>query len=250
MAVFDPHIYIRDIALVGCGGTGSLIARHLARILWDMQQRGLQTPCVRFIDFDTVESKNVGRQLFSPQDVGSNKAVALMRRYTAIPEPVDVERHFERGGMGTLVIDAVDNHHARCQIADLSATTISCGNFRDSGQVCIGNGQDRERVLHALDHAEDTFRTLPNAYLLFPQLLEPEPDSEPDVQTLSCGDLVALGDQHLLINDVVANTAATYIYKLLHRQPIETFVSFIGLSPLTIRSIDITRDNILAYLPQ
>jgi len=39
-------------------------------------------------------------------------------------------------------------------------------------QVCIGNISDKEAVLHCIQ--SDRYTYLPNAALLFPQLLEPE----------------------------------------------------------------------------
>ena len=54
-AHFDPNMYLRHITLVGCGGTGSLLARFIARMLWDMKQRRMHLPDVTFIDFDKIE---------------------------------------------------------------------------------------------------------------------------------------------------------------------------------------------------
>ena len=78
MNTFDPHGQIQRIAIVGCGGTGSQVARSVARMLYDMQQSRQQTPRLLLIDPDTVEMKNVGRQLFTPADVGQFKAQVLM----------------------------------------------------------------------------------------------------------------------------------------------------------------------------
>ena len=123
--IFDPPHYLCDITLVGCGGTGSLVARALARILYDMQQRRLHLPQVRFIDFDTVEAKNCGRQLFQPAEIGQPKSAVLARRYNlafgleiaASTEAVSAQRHFPERRAG-IIIDALDNHtvasHSYC----------------------------------------------------------------------------------------------------------------------------------------
>ena len=34
---FDPHLYCRQILLVGCGGTGSQLARAIARMIYQMK---------------------------------------------------------------------------------------------------------------------------------------------------------------------------------------------------------------------
>lgn len=120
---FEPRHGINHVVVVGVGGTGSALVRTVARILYDMNRRGLFTPRMTLIDPDTVEEKNVGRQMFTPADVGQNKAVLLARRFnlalgldiTAFPEPFDPERH--PSGHGTLLVGCVDNHEARRTLA-------------------------------------------------------------------------------------------------------------------------------------
>lgn len=62
--VFDPHEQISEIIVVGLGGTGSQVARSLARIAYDLAVRGKHVPQLRFVDGDIVEPQNVGRQLY------------------------------------------------------------------------------------------------------------------------------------------------------------------------------------------
>ena len=64
MNVFDPNIHIETVTVVGLGGTGAQVARHVARIVFDMRRSRLHAPQIVFIDPDTVEAKNVGRQLY------------------------------------------------------------------------------------------------------------------------------------------------------------------------------------------
>lgn len=255
MMTFDPYLYLRDITLVGCGGTGSLVARAIARLLYDMKQRRLSIPHVRFIDFDVVETRNCGRQLFQPQEIGQFKSAVLARRYNlafgldiaCITEPVNAAKHFERY-RSSIVIDALDNHAARQELVQITnAVFLSCGNHHSHGQVVIGNSHDREQVLRALECEGATLSYLPTAYTLFPQLLEPEATPQPD--TRSCAELAATGEQHLFINETIATVAAVYLYKLLHRQPITSFISFVGIAEMpVVRSVPISPDNLRAYL--
>jgi PRTRC genetic system ThiF family protein len=255
-AHFDPNMYLRHITLVGCGGTGSLLARFIARMLWDMKQRRMHLPDVTFIDFDKIEEQNCSRQLFVSQEIGQFKSQILMRRYnlafgleiSAITAPVDAEKHFPHSG---IVIDAVDNHEARRELAKLSDrhVIVACGNSSTNGQVSIGNVSDRERALQAVSNLGERVYSLPTAYALFPELLEPEVEIEPVDTPFSCSERINRGSQHLLINDTVAMSAAIYLYRILHRQPIESFLTFIGIDPiLTIRSLLIQRSELLAYL--
>ena len=96
MAVFDPHLNLKTITIVGVGGTGAQCARIVGRMLYDMKRRGLHIPDLVLIDPDVVEDKNVGRQLFTAGDVGQYKSQVVSRRLNlglglssvAIAEPV------------------------------------------------------------------------------------------------------------------------------------------------------------------
>ena len=69
-----------SVFVIGAGGTGSQVVANLARM--DMALRSLGHPGLHFtvFDGDTVSEANIGRQLFSPSEVGLNKAVALVTR--------------------------------------------------------------------------------------------------------------------------------------------------------------------------
>lgn len=256
MNVFDPNLYIKTVTIVGLGGTGAQIARSAARILYDMKARRMHTPQLVLIDPDTVEMKNVGRQLYTAGDVGQPKAHVLMRRFNCalglnavgIAEPLNAEKHFERQG-GGIVIGAVDNHLARQELNRVKgALWIDSGNHFSAGQVIVGNQGDREVMLRHLDGRDGKYPYLPNAALVFPQLLDPEPAAPQPTPPVSCAALVEEGSQHLLVNDWVAVVAAQYLYKLLHRSPITSFLSYISSDGIGIRSIPITRDELSAYL--
>ncbi len=72
--VFDPNMYIKTVTIVGIGGTGAQVARIVGRITYDMQRARRHASQIVLIDPDTIEEKNVGRQLFSPSLLGKNKA--------------------------------------------------------------------------------------------------------------------------------------------------------------------------------
>ena len=254
MAVFDPHLHLKTITIVGVGGTGSQVARIVGRMLYDMKRRGLHIPDLVLIDPDCVEIKNVGRQLFTAGDVGQYKAHTISKRLNlglglnsvAIAEPVSLD-HFERYS-GHLIVSCVDNHAARKVLHEIDGLHISAGNHHASGQVCIGNSSDVTLIKRTLDRADGKIPYLPKEGLLFPALLEPEPDPAPDT-TLSCADLVLAGAQDIIINDWVSVVVGQYIHKILYREPIETFLSFISADTLTIRSLPVCKSEVEAYLP-
>jgi len=253
--VFDPHTYIKTITVVGVGGTGSSAARIIARILYDMERRRKHTPQMIFVDHDVVEEKNIGRQaLFSPSSVGQNKAVVAARilgfalglEIGAVPMKFDPERHTDRYG-GNLIVSCVDNHEARQSIHRAKGVFVQSGNEQDHGQVVVASSNDADLILHESNWRNGTVRHLPSEGLLFPSLLEPEPIATPQ-PAASCGELTEQGSQSLLVNDWQATVIGSYVYKLLHRQPIRTFMTFIDADDGTVVGKDITRDNLLAYL--
>jgi PRTRC genetic system ThiF family protein len=252
---YDPPYHFSRIVVVGVGGTGSHLARCVARLLYHRQQKRQHLPEVVFIDPDTVEEKNVGRQMFTPADLGQPKAAVLARRFNvalglqiaACCEPVDHKKHLPRG---SLVCGCVDNHQARAELARGSGYVwLDTGNGYDFGQVVVGDCGDREHIWRGLRQSQNgRCPHLPHAGLLFPALLQPEPEVVPAPQ-LSCAELVLRDEQQLFVNDFVATTAAQYLYRLLNREPLTTFASFLTLSPAPVlRSLPITAAELETYL--
>jgi PRTRC genetic system ThiF family protein len=259
MNVFDPHIHIRTVTIVGVGGTGAQVARIAGRILYDMRRSRLHTPQLVLIDPDRVEEQNVGRQaFFAPADIGQYKAAVVSQRLNLalgldsawIAEPVDAQKHFDQHG--TVVISCVDNHLARRELSCVSGSNchISAGNDRWNGQVCIANCTDRELMLKHIDGRDGRYAYLPHESLLFPQLLEPEPLEDTEQQEpASCAALTAMGEQSLLINDWAACLVGSYLHALLHRRPITSFLSFVQCDGLPgVRSVPICREELEVYL--
>lgn len=281
--IFDPQINpaSTDVLIVGLGGTGSALARHVCRTIFHMRAAGMQTPrSIKFIDPDIVESKNLGRQMFTAGDLGQHKAEVLAKRFSMAlglqvewyNEKYNPSKHLDQNSSysdSTILLGCVDNHLARRDLARKSTVWIDCGNHHNSGQVIIGNVADKSawqmhirsatktKVMkktdfvaggvQALKTKDELWKQLPNAALVFPSLLEPESVKE-NTPILSCAELIATGEQHLLVNDQVAIVAANYFYRLMMRQSISTFMTYIDGDSLSMRSIPITRDDLEAYV--
>ena len=69
--------------VIGVGGTGSLLARDLPKLLLGTSHK------MMLVDGDTVESKNIERQGYQSQDVGDNKALALSRKINSL-YPIEI----------------------------------------------------------------------------------------------------------------------------------------------------------------
>lgn len=253
---FDPRHVYRTLVIVGVGGTGAQVARLMARVIYDMRRAHLDTPAIVLIDPDIVEEKNVGRQLFTAADaaaktpkaeaVGKRLNMALGLDISWFVEPVNAKKHLSQ--YETITISCVDNHLARAEVHESNGLLIGAGNYRDGGQVVIGNTNDRNSLIRSFKHnRDDQFSQLPKEGLLFPALLEPDPAPVVNAN-LSCADLVLRGEQDVLINDWIALVAAQYATALLRRQPVTTFATFINSTSMSVRSLPISREEIEAYL--
>lgn len=243
------------ILLVGCGGTGSFAALHLARLAWAARQRGLDIGLV-FVDPDHVEEKNVGRQNFCPAEIGQPKAKALASRYSlAFGLPVraitaafraDMLQHL-RGGFNAhlLVVGAVDSPAARgaihqamleCQRPAAQTWWLDAGNGEYSGQVLLGNSGKMRPQLSPLG----VCTMLPLPSVQEPGLIEGLDEAPADRPELSCAELLALDAQSLMINQAMAGWLGLYAYRLLLGRDLDLMATYLDLAGGVARSVAIT----------
>ena len=119
--------------IIGCGGVGSWLTPTLALLVKNKN--------VILIDGDTLEKKNLNRQLFSDRDIGKNKAEALGRMYgiKAIPKwysPGIMEHSRE-----DCLLVCVDNNTARfhaLQVCDIfGCRAIVAANETHSSEAYV-----------------------------------------------------------------------------------------------------------------
>lgn len=242
------------IGLAGCGGTGSWLAPHVARLVKIAQEKQGRKIEVAFVDPDVVEEKNCYRQNFSFAEIGVSKAEALAFRLNAA-WGLDV-----RGFRGTakelgyrsnrIWIGCVDNAAARQEIAKLAEHSwwLDCGNSRDYGQVLLGRGSrspgEKPLALQGL------CTWLPSPCIQHPELLEGEPvtDETPAAAELSCADLALRDAQSLSINARVAAEAADFLFRFLLLGDLRRYAAYISLAGGSVSSKYVTDDNIRPYL--
>lgn len=75
-----PYIQGYRVVIVGCGGTGGILVQNLAHYVCGSPDKRSRVGIV-LMDGDTVEPRNVGRQKFTSDEVGRNKAECLAVRY-------------------------------------------------------------------------------------------------------------------------------------------------------------------------
>jgi len=250
------------IVLVGCGGTGSHLAQALARMAWHAQEQGITLRLV-FVDGDHVEHKNVGRQLFSPADVGKNKAEVLAARFNAVwglrieavPQMLtpDLVRTLETREAATrILVGAVDNAHARRALLQGMKGTwthprwklwLDCGNHEHAGQVLVGSAADPESLRGAFALG-GVCTALPAPSLVAPELLR-QRDAQP---RMDCAAAMEDNRQSLLVNQMIASIAAEYLHKLVFARRITTWQTTVDLATLSMRSTPITAANVAQAL--
>lgn len=93
------------IYIIGVGGVGSWLTPAIC-LLADAKN-------VTLVDGDTLEEKNLNRQLFTEESVGLNKAEALARKYGCNFIPQFYSESLERHSQHDWLLVGVDNNPAR-----------------------------------------------------------------------------------------------------------------------------------------
>ena len=238
------------VHLIGAGGTGSQVLEALARMdaaLFKLGHPGLN---VSVFDADEVSEANIGRQLFSPVDIGENKAVCLTTRinrffgldWEAVPAMYSVECK-----AANLTISCVDNVKSRLMInthlKDESLPVgdvyeqplywLDFGNKQKTGQVVLGtvgkHPQPRESGYKVIGK-------LPTICDLFDLTQVDETDSGP-----SCSVMEALRKQDLYINSTLSQMGCTLLWKLFREGIIEYHGVYLNLETMRTNPLAIGR---------
>lgn len=218
-ALLDRRV---GIHLVGVGGNGAQMAACLARL--DFAMKALGHPHglhVTAFDADRVSEANVGRQLYSPADIGRHKAIVTIHRLNQfygldwVAHPVCYEA-FETKRYSPLcaeiLVSCVDSRAARRTLHEAVFEGgryrywLDLGNTEASAQVVLGQAPRRAKD-------EGNVR-LPCVTELFPELLDA---TFPDDNRPSCSVRMSLAAQGLFINDVAVRFAAQLLYELFSK---------------------------------
>lgn len=225
------------IHLIGAGGTGSQVLEALARMDSALTRLGHPGLHVTAFDADEVSESNIGRQLFSPSDVGLNKAVCLITRinqffgldWVAIPE-----MYSDGAPSANITISCVDNVKSRLaihkhlkeitHISDIYEKPIywlDFGNTQNTGQAILGTISTIKQPKKKLN----TQGNLPTICDMFDLTQVNERDSGP-----SCSVAEALRKQDLFINSTLAQAGCALLWKLFREGILEYHGVFLNLS--------------------
>lgn len=235
---FTPH-YISNpthpitIALIGCGGTGSLVLARLARL--DAALRQLEHPGIHLhvYDDDKVEAHNIGRQNFAYGDIGRFKAACLIEKVNfafGLSWEASMQK-VEELPKANIIITCVDNAQVRTQFHNQikeKTTQPLKGEFEEQFYwLDTGNGKDFGQIILStvgtIDQPKvDGMHTqgfLPTIVDIFGDLKQFDNVEKQGME--SCSFIESIKQQDLFINDAIAVAAATLLWKLFRDLYIE-----------------------------
>lgn len=234
------------INIIGVGGTGSQVLNSLARMDSALKALGHPGFFVRAYDADKVTEANMGRQLFSPSDVGMHKCIVLVGRvnrffgssWEAVPENFN----FNSYNPANITISCVDSGPARKEIKKIIGLVnhhepfekeyywMDYGNTMDCGQVVIG-------TLRTITQPKSDFITsasLPTIEKLHPEIFRKTKDQGP-----SCSLAEALNKQDLFINTNLANMGLGILWKMFREAHIKYHGLYVNLDNCIVNPIKI-----------
>ena len=225
----DQRLLDRRVAIhiAGVGGNGAQMAACLARL--DIAIKALGHPHglhVHAFDPDSVTEANVGRQLYSPADIGGSKAAITITRLNhfygldweaSVCRVEDFWSRLDdhRGHVADILISCVDTRKARRAIheylfsGDRYRYWLDLGNNEHDGQVVLGV-PGKPTAGNRVENAE----RMQCVTELYPELLDKE---QPEDDAPSCSVRLSLAAQGLFINDVIVRHAVQLLYELFSR---------------------------------
>jgi PRTRC genetic system ThiF family protein len=233
------------VALIGAGGTGSQVLTCLGRMNHALKALGHSGLYVTAYDPDTVTLSNMGRQLFTENDLGINKAVCLITRVNRFfGTDWDSISETWNGQQANIIITCTDNIVSRLYVHDVLHEEqtgyiqpfkrffywLDFGNTRTTGQVILGSNNIKQP-------ASEKFQTvskLPFVTELFDYTKLDDNNSGP-----SCSLAEALQKQDLFINSTLAQLGCGLLWKLFREYMIEYQGIFINLDTLKTNPLKI-----------
>lgn len=213
--ILNPNEPIK-LLLIGCGGTGSYMLPELAGLSSALKQMGKLGFKITVMDDDLVEDHNIGRQRFSPADIGLSKAKVLatrVNRFYGNGDVTSIHKQFCVGDIQDIkpnvIITAVDKVQIRKDLSsylrsDFNNTAkkedayyywIDTGNAKDYGQIVIG-AYSKEDVHYK-------------------SVCEIHPDMEEQPEQPSCSVRQSLSKQSYMINKIIGSYAVDLISTMM-----------------------------------
>ena len=235
------------VALIGCGGTGSQVLTSLGRISYALQQLGHPGLFVTAYDGDIVTEANCGRQLFSTQEIGHNKAEVLitkMNMFFGSNWEAKQKMYDNRSPIANIVISCVDSVKARLMIASHLKKNgggvdyqnfmywMDFGNMQDRGQVIVGTAGREHKQPDGKEEAVGRLRDITD---FFDLKAVSDEESGP-----SCSLAAALRKQDLFINSTLAQVGCGILWKMF-KGVLDVQGAYVNLDTMKVNPIKIEK---------
>lgn len=182
------------IYLIGAGGVGSWLAPVMAKLLANPKHLIL-------VDGDTLEEKNLDRQLFTSEDIGKNKAVALSERLGCQFSDKWYHHHNFQHEPEDWLLGCVDNNPGRdmvlkaCDLYDCNA--IIAANEVHSSEAYVYRPEWRKTKLD------------PRMY--YPEI-EQDDSGDPARRGMGCTGVAQTENRQLVTANFMAASLAAHLF--------------------------------------
>ena len=245
---------IKNIVVIGCGGTGSWLIPKLVKTMNDLKRKDLLCPEPKLIlvDGDTVEPKNLIRQNFIETDIGSNKAEAMALRYGPhLTKGIEViyfdkyitnKKNLYSGvlsdkfmnisvlvgligqkykGFETIIFNLVDNQNARRVLHGSVGKYLTADLRNEDNRIVIADvgNEDTYGQLYSTFYTSINYKILTkDTFFDFsPETVE----TDEEVSVYSCAEAdvdQSKEDQFLIANDTAATVAHNWLASYMSGQ--------------------------------
>lgn len=246
--ILNPYHEL-TVNVIGCGGTGSQVLTALGRMSYALKKLGHPGLFVTAYDGDIVTDANCGRQLFSEQEIGFNKAEVLISKlnfffgtkwdsvsdfYKLDSNPANITITCVDTAKARLLVrnNLEDNSHTYTEDECRTYYWLDMGNLADRGQVVLGTTPKRK--VEQPKKREDCVATLPDVTEMFDLKAVKEKDQGP-----SCSLAEALSKQDLFINSTIANIGMAIFWKMFTQGSLDMQGAFLNLTTMQMNPIRI-----------
>lgn len=236
------------VCVIGAGGNGSHVLTQLARMDHALKGLGREGLMVYCFDPDEVSPSNVGRQLFTSQEIGMNKAVSMINKinsayclnWVAVPKEFDFEFS------ANILIVCVDTLQFRKDFySSYSGKSnsrefenkyiLDMGNLKDTGQAILSTPS----VVKQPESEHETVSYLPSLFERYPHLHEAQEDED----IPSCSMAEALAKQDLFINSTLSQYACRMLWGLLKDRFIQHAGVFVNNQTMETRAMPLEKSE-------
>lgn len=232
LALLDNHEYSLTISLVGCGGTGSVVAIGLAKICLALKAQGKAIPTIRLYDGDILSEANIGRVSgMYETDIGRRKSDILVEKINRsfglsfmsrgmFPEKIDAKANITISAVDTLksrkdIIKFLYSKHKGYEHTFKRAFyLLDVGNTSNSLQMIVSTVEESKQP-------KSKYKTVSK----LPTLFDIHKDIKEDKQEPSCSLRQSIDRQGMFTNQF----AATFVLETLWKMLNEYYIEYSGL---------------------